>query len=133
MARTRKIHKPIKRKEKKTKKHSIDSVKIDLRQILMTDHIMNGADVLKQGPIDRTPYKKERGHPGFPLGRLKNISYAKLKNLKPISLAHKKHNGVPIGAKVNGKLVPLYEIQDGRHRVAKALAEGKTTIDAKIV
>ena len=57
----------------------------------------------------------------------------KLKNLKPISLAPKKHNGVPIGAKVNGKLVPLYEIQDGRHRVAKALAEGKTTIDAKIV
>ena len=42
-------------------------------------------------------------------------------------------NGKPVGRKIDGQMLSLYTIENGRHRIAKALAEGRTEINAKII
>jgi len=108
-------------------------VQINLNQLLMTEPIFTAANTIKGSPIDRTPYVKEKGHQGFVLARVNRISEANLDELEPIDITPKLVNGKAVGRKIEGVSVPLYSIENGRHRVAKALAEGRTTISATVV
>jgi hypothetical protein len=108
-------------------------VQINLNQLLMTDPIFTAANTIKGSPIDRTPYLKEKGHQGFVLARVNRISEANLDKLEAIDITPKLVNGKSVGRKIEGVSVPLYSIENGRHRVAKALAEGRTSISATIV
>jgi hypothetical protein len=108
-------------------------VQINLNQLLMTEPIFTAANTIKGSPIDRTPYVKEKGHQGFVLARVNRISEANLDKLEPIDITPKLVNGKAVGRKIDGVSVPLYSIENGRHRVAKALAEGRTTISATVV
>jgi hypothetical protein len=116
------------RKRKQTRKYRQHVV--NLQQLLMTEPIFIAAETIKGSPIDRSPYLKEKGHQGFPLVRINRISVANLNKLEPIQIKPKKLNEKAAGRKLNGLWVPLYEIENGRHRVAKALAEGRLSIEA---
>jgi hypothetical protein len=52
----------------------------------------------------------------------------KLLDLEPVEV--KKIPGT--GVKVDGKLQQLYTIENGRHRIARAILEGKNDINVKI-
>jgi len=122
-----------KRKTARRTRKQRGGVQINLNQLLMTDPIFTAANTIKGTPIDRTPYVKEKGHQGFVLARVERISQANLNKLEPIDITQKLVNGKPVGRKIEGVSVPLYSIENGRHRVAKALAEGRTTIEATVL
>ena len=121
------------RRKRNTRRKQKGGVKVSLQQLLMTDPIFNAADLIKGSAVDRTPYLKEKGHQGFPLVRVQRISEANLNKLEAIDIKPKTVNGKPAGRKIEGISVPLYEIENGRHRVAKALAEGRISIEATIL
>jgi len=99
----------------------------DLRQILITEPIFTAADTLKGTTVDRTPYLMEKGFQGFPLPRVELFKEDKVQ--QPIIIEPLKNRG----RKINGKMLQLYTIIDGRHRVAKALSKDQTTISATIL
>jgi len=116
---------------RKRKQHG--GKQIDLRQLLMTDPIFTASIQLKGSSINKTPYLKDKGHQGFHLSRVNRMSKANLNKLEAIEIRPKLVNGKPVGRKIDGHTMPLYEIVNGRHRVAKALAEGRKTIQVKIL
>jgi len=118
---------------KPTRHNQNGGVLIDMQQLLMTDRIFTAAETIKGSSIDRTPYLKEKGHQGFPLIRIQHILEANLNKLEAINIKPKIVNGKAVGRKIEGLSVPLYEIENGRHRVAKAIAEGRKFIEATIV
>jgi len=104
---------------------------LNLRQLLMTDPIFNGANSLRKTKLNRSLYAKERGEQGFGLARLNRIKTVDLDSLlktEPIVVKTKPR----MGRKINGTLKQLYSITNGRHRVARSLANNRRTIKARI-
>jgi hypothetical protein len=107
---------------------------LNLRQILMTDPIMNGANSLRapnKGPLNRSLYAKEKGEQGFRLARLNRMKTANLNALleaEPIVVRTKKQ----MGRRVNGTMKQLYSVRNGRHRLARSLANNRKTVKARI-
>lgn len=107
---------------RKTRKQK-GGVEIDLRQILISDPIIAAVKSRKPN-TNFTIYKRVKGEQGFPLARFTNFD----KKTAPIII-----RPVPkAGTKIDGVMQQLYDIKDGRHRVAYAISEGKTTINATI-
>lgn len=92
-------------------------VKIDVKKILITDPIVAAAKTVNSS-FSPKGFKKQPGEQGFPLPRIAT-------NLK--------ETGTPpaIIVKPYGS-TGYYEIQDGRHRFAIAIAKGETEIEADI-
>ena len=92
-------------------------VKIDVKKVLITDPVVAAA---KEVNKDFSPkgFKKQPGEQGFPLKRISQ-------NLK--------ETGTPpaIVVKPYGS-TGYYEIQDGRHRFAIAIAKGESEIEANV-
>ena len=106
---------------------------LNLRQLLLTDPILNAANTLRRNKptLNRTRYAKERGEQGFRLSRINRMRAANLNRLldaEPIVVAAKPR----MGRRINGNMKQLYTIQNGRHRVARALANNRATIRADI-
>jgi len=106
---------------------------MNLRQILMTDPILNGANSLRpaNSKLNRTPYLKEKGEQGFRLARLNRMKAANLNALleaEPIVVKPKPK----AGRKINGTMKQLYSVTNGRHRLARSLANNRKTIKARI-
>ena len=97
---------------------------MELTRILITEPI--AVAVKKLNPLaDLSIYKRERGEQGFALTRLTGVeSKSGLITLKKVPY---------MGVRINGLLKQLYEIIDGRHRVAYAIASGESYIDAEIL
>jgi hypothetical protein len=97
---------------------------MELYRILITEPIV--VAVKKLNPLaDLSIYKRARGEQGFALTRLTGIeSKGGLITLKKVP---------NMGVRKNGVLNQLYEIIDGRHRVAYAIASGESYIDAEIL
>ena len=114
MRKTRKQRKQIKQK---------GGVEMNLRQILISNPMI--AAIKKYKPDTNVSiYTKVIGEQGFNLAKFTN--FAKKTDpiiLRPVSRA---------GKKINGVMKQLYDIRDGRHRVAYAICEGKATINATI-
>lgn len=110
---------------------------INIRQLLLTNPIIECATRIRGSAINLTPYtiEKDKHQQGFGLGRLEQIQKANLNSLEPITIRKKRNSkGRLMGTVINRTMprVQLYTIVDGRHRVAKALAEGRQTIHAKM-
>ena len=110
------------------------SVNLNLRQILMTDPILNGANSIRNANkprLNRTLYSKERGEQGFRLARLNRIKTADLNSLlesEPIVVKPKPK----MGRRINGTMKQLYSVTNGRHRLARSLANNRKTVKARI-
>ena len=97
---------------------------VDLRQILITEPILEAVKKISGNPqFEFHKFKKQRGEQGFPLNRLDL-----LESTDPITL-----RAIPgRGTKIDGSIKQVYEIIDGRHRVAYAIATKKNTINAMV-
>lgn len=144
---SRKSHKSRKSRKVKTKKmrrinkiiyggNSETVLYVDLRQILISVPIINAVKEYDQC-ADISDYKKTKEPQGYCLSRMDNmlsLNYEKLLEEEPIQLkAAKNLSGKTMGIKIDNKIVPLYEIINGRHRVARAIIEKREKIPAIIV
>jgi hypothetical protein len=128
------------KKNNKTKrifKHGGNSnEEIDLRQILITEPIIN---VIKEynSVIDLNQFKLSKSNPGFRLPRMEKMMQSNFDELiqnEPIELKIARNNdGKMIGLKIDGTMKKAYEIINGRHRIARAIIDGKKTINAVIL
>jgi hypothetical protein len=92
---------------------------MDIRQILITAPIINAIKILNPN-IDVSMYLIQKGEQGFILSRLIDID----KKITPIII-----KPIPnMGRKINGTIKQVYEIIDGRHRIAYAILQGMTTL-----
>lgn len=107
------------------------SSNVDLRQILMTDPIFAAANKIKGESVNRTKYLKNKGEQGFTLARVNRMKEADLNKLlesEPVTLVKL----LGRGRKINNTMKQLYSIKNGRHRVARSMAENRQTIRARI-
>jgi len=116
-------------------------LRVDVRQITITEPIMRAIESLRDNigapPPNLSRFKKAPGHPGFTLPRLENIRGKNIRaNLEkyPIELKTiRNKEDKAFGILVDGVRKPIYTIINGRHRFAKAIAEGLDTVNAIIV
>ena len=104
------------------------SKEVDLQQILLTKPILNATRKLRAN-VNVSKFLTQRGHQGFKLTRLNRMKNANLDKLEPVVLRKVKGRG----RKIDGMLKQLYEVIDGRHRISKAIATGKTRIKARVM
>ena len=109
---------------------------VDLRQFLLTDQIIQA--IKKYNPdLDISMYKQSKLDPGFPLPRMERMMEADFNDLldrEPVEVIQARSSaGKPLGTKIDGVMKPLYEIQNGRHRIARAILEGKQTVPILIL
>ncbi len=115
----RKTRKVLRRSGGSRSTNKSPSIKIQIHKILLTDPIVTAAKLINP-EVNLKGFKKLPEHQGFPLTRVNSIARAKMNELPSISV-------------IQYKTTSYYSIVDGRHRFAKALAEGKETIRAKII
>jgi hypothetical protein len=127
----------IRIKRKLTRKRGGTIVEqIDLRQILITKPIIE--IVKKYNPtINLDIYKISKGEQGFPLTRMDRMMESDFNNLinyEPIELkVARTTDGKMIGTKIDGNMKKMYEIVNGRHRIARAIIEEHKYINSKII
>jgi hypothetical protein len=112
--------------------------KLNIKQILITQPILDAAFNLN--PIIDTYYlsiNQNLANNEFQLNRMDNMMNANLDELllkEPVVVkALKNDNGKQFGKKINGKIKPLYEIIDGRHRVCRIILERMTELECIIL
>ena len=112
--------------------------KINIQQVLITQPIIDVA--LEINPIldiYDLSIAKDNSQNGFKLNRMENMMNADFDELllkEPIVLKPVyTEDGKRIGKKINGKLKPLYEIIDGRHRICRIILEQLTEIECIII
>jgi hypothetical protein len=106
-------------------------VEIALKQIAITKPIVNAVNEYNPD-IDWSNYTISReDNQGFKLPRMERMLQADISILEtePIEVKAIPKKGV----KVNDKLVQLYDIINGRHRVARAILEGKTHLTVNVI
>ena len=145
MRHTRKTYKKNKKNKKSKKNNKTKRIfkhggnsneEIDLRQILITEPIIN---VIKEynSVIDLNQFKLSKSNPGFRLPRMEQMMQSNFDELiqnEPIELKIARNNdGKMIGLKIDGTMKKAYEIINGRHRIARAIIDGKKTINAVIL
>lgn len=149
MSYNKKITKRLYKKNKKLRKNRRKTIKrkylkrggnisevVDLRQILITEPIINA--VKEYNPeVDLTEFKLSKGQPGFRLPRMEQMMQSNFDELiqnEPVELKVARNNeGRMIGLKIDGVMKKAYEILNGRHRIARAIIEGRKTINANIL
>ena len=139
MVKSLKFRKTNRNKKTKRRRHrGGEKIRILLQQILITQPIINA--VQKYRPdfdLDTEGFKMSTKEPGFRLSRMERMMEANIDELlenEPVELEHCfTAEGKKKGRKINGKGVLVYDIVNGRHRIARAIIEGKTEINADIV
>ena len=111
---------------------------VNIQQVLITQPIIDVA--LEINPIldiYDLSIAKDNSQNGFKLNRMENMMNADFDELllkEPIVLKPVyTEDGKRIGKKINGKLKPLYEIIDGRHRICRVILERMTEIECIIM
>jgi hypothetical protein len=137
----KRLHKKNKKLKKTIKKRTFKrggnlNEEVDLRQILITEPIINA--IKEYNPdADLSEFKLSRSPPGFRLSRMDQMIQSNFDELiknEPIELKIAKNNeGKMIGVKIDGRMKKAYEILNGRHRIARAIIDGKKTINAIIL
>jgi hypothetical protein len=109
---------------------------VDLRQILLSPRIIDAIQTIISPEKDLTSYTMSKLPAGFGLNRFDSImemsaeSFNELLHKEPIQVKKAVNpTGQGLGVKVDGRLLQGYELMDGRHRVARAIAEDKTQIE----
>lgn len=109
---------------------------IDLRQILITTPIVEAVKSIKED-ADLSAFKMSKGNQGFKLARMERMMESDFDELiknEPVELKIARNNeGKMIGVKIDGVTKKSYEIINGRHRISKAIIDGRKTINANIM
>jgi hypothetical protein len=129
----------LKRKQKtkrRIRRGGNELEQVDIRQILLTKPIINS--ILEQNPnIDIKQFKLSKGEQGFKLTRMDRMmesNFDKLIEQEPIELkVARTSDGKLIGTKIDENMKIMYEIINGRHRISRAIVDGYTNIDSKII
>ena len=107
---------------RKTRRQHGGTLILDIRQILLTKPILN----ILESKVDVSGYSKQKGFQGFPLKRMNTLKN-NINSLEPIVVKETKY-----GKSIDGEKKRLYEIIDGRHRLTKAILQGKKTVRVTI-
>lgn len=113
-------------------------MRVDLRQILITKPIRDSIHHYRSD-LDLTKYKTSHQPHGFGLSRMdrimeRDLDFSSLLENEPVELKEAKNAaGKPVGIKIDGTMKKMYEIVNGRHRIARAIMEEHKTIQANIV
>jgi len=131
--RRKKTNRATKRKNKFLKKGG--TIEVDIRQILLTKPIINA---IKEYDTNKTinldDFKLSKGEQGFNLPRMDRMMIANLDELEPVELKIAKTvDGKKIGTKIDGQMKQMYEILNGRHRVARSIIDGRQFVNANII
>ena len=109
---------------------------IQLRQILITQPIRQAIQEYNPA-LNVSEYKNSLLPQGFRLSRIEQMMRADFSTLltnDPVELKKAfSSEGKPLGAKIDGQMKRLYEIVNGRHRIARAILESRPTILANIL
>ena len=98
-----------------------------MQQILITQPIINAVQKYRPNfDLNTEGFKMSTKEPGFELSRMERMIEANIDELLENAEGKKK------GRKINGKGVLVYDIVNGRHRIARAIISGKTEINANI-
>lgn len=111
------------------------TIEVDIRQILLTKPIINA---IKEYDINQTinldEFKLSKGEQGFKLPRMDRMIEANLDELEPVELKIARTvDGKIIGTKIDGQMKKMYEIVNGRHRIARSIIDGRKFISANII
>lgn len=116
--------------------HSEPVIHVDLRQILISVPIEKAVKDYDVN-VDTSVFKKSNQPHGFGLSRMENmmsIEFDELLAKEPVQVKPAKTSaGKPMGVRIDGKMVPLYDIVNGRHRVARAIIEKRDDIPAIVI
>lgn len=125
-------------KTKKCKKGG--SVEVDLRQILITIPIKSAVENHKskeEAEALLSDFKFIKGAQGLPLKRMEIMmqhDFDKLLENEPVELIFSRNEyGKKNSTKIDDIRMPLYEIINGRHRITRAIIEGREKIKATII
>lgn len=109
-------------------KKQIGGEQILLKQIKITKRIIDAIN--KINPAIDTSVFLSYTDSTFPLPRMERMMEADFDSLlesQPVDLAKTYETTT-----INGQKLPVYTIQNGRHRIARAILEGKESINATI-
>ena len=115
-----------------------DVSQVRLQQILLTDPIVAAIQTYRPDfdPVAEG-FKMSKKEGGFGLSRMDRMMEADIDKLledEPVELEHVYDaKGVKRGRKIDGVGVLLYDIVNGRHRVARSIIEGRGEITADII
>ena len=114
---------------RKNNKNKTQTIKVDIRQILITKPMLNIINTRNSG-INTKHLSKEKNpsKQGFRLTRSNIMHTLNINSLPPVVLVPSKYGRV-----IDGKKEQLYEIQDGRHRIVESILLGRPTIRAKLI
>jgi len=105
---------------------------VNIKQIAITEPILNAVKNANSSiDVNNLTISKEADQ-GFGLSRMDRMMEADIDSLlalEPVEVKKIPRSGV----KVNGKLHQLYTIVNGRHRIARAILEGKNDIAVNII
>jgi len=105
---------------------------INIKQIAITEPIVNAVKIANSSiDVNNLTISKEADQ-GFGLSRMDRMMEANIDTLLALEPVEVKK--IPrMGVKVDGKMQQLYTIVNGRHRIARAILEGKNDIAVKII
>lgn len=107
---------------------------IPLAQIIISQRMV---DAIKDRNSDANIISIVENDGSFPLNRMDRMMEAEFDTLlasEPVQLRIKRSpEGKPQGKRINGSMVPLYIIANGRHRIARAIIEGRDSIPVEIL
>ena len=106
-----------------------------LRQLLLTNRIVDAVKT-KVPTFDQTNFRMSHLDPGFVLHKMNTMmghnanTYNKLLKDEPVKVtaAINPKSGKKAAIKIDEVMKPAYDIIDGRHRVTRAIIEGRKTI-----
>ena len=106
-----------------------------LHQLLLTDRIIDAVKT-KVPKFDQSTFRMSHLAPGFVLHKMNTMmghnsnTYNQLLKDEPVKVtaAINPKSGKKAAIKIDEVMKPAYDIIDGRHRVARAIIEGRKTI-----
>jgi hypothetical protein len=106
---------------------------IEIRQIAITQPIISAIHEIDPD-FDLSKFKKSDQPHGFRLPRMERMMEADLNSLlqqEPVEVVKAKSMGRTRGVNIDGVTKILYDIVNGRHRVARAIIDKKPTINVE--
>ena len=122
------------KKSRKNKRKYGGAEEIELRQIAITQPIISAIHEIDPD-FDLSKFKQSDQPHGFRLPRMERMMEADLNSLlqqEPVEVVKAKSmDGRTRGVKIDGVTKILYDIVNGRHRVARAIIDKKPTINVE--
>jgi hypothetical protein len=107
---------------------------IPLNQIIISQRIVNAVKEKKADAIIVSIVENDGSFPLNRMDRMMEADFDTLLTSEPIEIRIKRSaEGKTQGKRIDGVMKPLYTIANGRHRVARAIIEGRDMIPVQIL